>query len=84
MSALAELMHPGHNITVTSGPVRVHLECSCGIDRRFASATPANRAALQHHHDVGGCNCPPQVLELEVHPAVARRHASTTTKATTR
>lgn len=68
--------HPGHALTVTQGPVRWHVECSCGLDRRFASATPANRAALVHHHAVGGCNCPPDVAALSIHPHVVLEVAS--------
>ena len=62
--------HPGHSITVTAADVRVYLECSCGLERRFASKPPAVRAALEHHHEAGGCNCPAAVLALPEHPAV--------------
>ncbi len=64
--------HPGHRITVTRGQVRWHVECSCGLDRRFASVTPANRAALAHHHAVGGCNCPAWLVARPYHPPVLR------------
>lgn len=66
--AMTAFMHPGHDITVTHGPVRSHVDCSCGIARRFASATPANRYALEHHHEAGGCNCPEHIRALDVHP----------------
>lgn len=61
--------HLSHDITVTPGPVgRAWFECSCGIEQRRASKRAAVQAALVHHHDVGGCNCPPHVLELDIHP----------------
>lgn len=48
--------HPGHHITVTPMGVfgRVVLECTCGIERRFASTPPANAAGLRHHNDLIG------------------------------
>lgn len=60
--------HPGHDIYVTTADVRVYVDCSCGLERRFASKPPAVRFALEHHHQVGGCNCPPDVVALDVHP----------------
>lgn len=68
--AMTARMHPGHDITVTHGAVRSYLDCSCGLTRTFASPTPANRAALVHHHDEGGCNCPAWVVELDIHPTI--------------
>lgn len=72
MAAL--VMHPGHALTVTVGPVgravgRAWVDCTCGLTRAFASKRAANHAALLHHHDVGGCTCPPQVREHPDHPA---------------
>lgn len=66
------IQHPGHHITVTPGPVgRAWFECSCGIQQRRANKRAAVQAALVHHHDAsGGCNCPPHVLELDIHPTV--------------
>lgn len=64
-------MHPGHDITVTGGGPfgRAWFDCSCGITRVFASKVPATHAALVHHHDVGGCNCPQRlVIEFAIHP----------------
>ena len=64
--------HPGHAITVTvtgNGPFgRAWVDCSCGFSKTCASKRDANRTALAHHHAVGGCNCPPNVVASDVHP----------------
>lgn len=61
-------MHAGHAITVTSGPFgRAFFDCSCGETQVRASKSSGVRAALSHHHDVGGCNCPDQVIALPEH-----------------
>lgn len=62
------VMHPGHDITVTPTPIRVYVECSCGLLEVCANRSDANRNALAHHHYVGGCNCPERVRALDVHP----------------
>jgi len=70
--------HPGHDIRVTGGGPfgRAWLDCSCGIDRVFASKRAATAAAFLHHHDVGGgCACPDWAVALDVHPTAP---ASTT------
>lgn len=65
------LSHPGHQINVTPGPAfgRLHVDCSCGLTRVCASKFSANRVALIHHHEVDGCNCPPNVVAADVHPS---------------
>lgn len=68
------VMHPGHALTVTVGPVgqavgRAWVDCTCGLTRVHPTKSSATRTALQHHHDVGGCSCPPQVREHPDHPA---------------
>lgn len=75
-------MHPGHALTVTVGEVgkaigRAWVDCSCGLVRVFPTKRAAVRAALLHHHDVGGCICPPSVLALEDHPAPPAGDAGT-------
>lgn len=61
-------MHPGHAITVTPGPFgRALFDCSCGEAQVRASKSSGVRAALSHHHDVGGCNCPDSVIALPEH-----------------
>lgn len=61
-------MHPGHAITVTPGPFgRAFFDCSCGEKEVRASKSQGVRAALNHHHDVGGCNCPDHVIALLEH-----------------
>lgn len=61
-------MHPGHAITVTPGPFgRAFFDCSCGEAQVRASKSAGVRAALSHHHDVGGCNCPDPVIALPEH-----------------
>lgn len=72
MGQLRVRPHPGHRITVTRGPVRWHVECSCGLSRVYASCRAANRAALTHHHAVGGCNCPSEVALMTNHPPALR------------
>ena len=61
--------HPGHQLAVTEGVFgRGYVDCQCGHSRVLGSKRAANVAALIHHHEVGGCNCPPQVVEHDVHP----------------
>lgn len=61
--------HPGHDITVTPGVFgRAVVECSCGERSVRGSKFAATRAALIHHHAVGGCNCPHAVAAHAVHP----------------
>lgn len=61
--------HPGHPITVTPGAFgRGYAECACGWHQTCASKFTATRAALNHHHQVGGCNCPPVVTAHDIHP----------------
>lgn len=45
-----EQMHPDHQITVTGGGPfgRAYFECTCGIDRTFASKHAANVSAMAH------------------------------------
>lgn len=70
-TAQRPVMHPGHEITVTPGPAfgRAHVDCTCGLTRVCASGYAANRVALIHHHDAGGCNCPEHVIADPVHPS---------------
>ncbi len=66
-------MHPGHDITVTAGPLgRAYFECSCGEAQVRASKSQGVRVALAHHHEAGGCNCPESVLALPEHSATER------------
>lgn len=60
----------GHEITVTAGVFgRGYFDCSCGAAVVRGSKWDATRSALQHFHDVlGGCLCPPEVVELGCHP----------------
>lgn len=70
-------MHAGHEITVTPGAFgRSFFDCSCGEMQVRASKSQGVRVALAHHHDVGGCNCPPSVVALPEHPEVVERVAS--------
>lgn len=73
MSDYQVTWHAGHAITVTGGGPfgRAWFDCPCGIKRVFASKRAANTAALIHHHDVGGCNCPPALVAHEAHPAAS-------------
>ena len=62
--------YEGHRITVTRCPANgFWVECSCGMrPRKVGTKRAANVAGLAHHHDVGGCNCPPEVVALPYHP----------------
>lgn len=61
--------HEGHELMVTETVFgRAWFDCSCGVSRVFPLKREATRAALLHHHDVGGCNCPPQVRAHPWHP----------------
>lgn len=72
MSALIDC-HPGHELQVTEGAFgRGYVDCECGYTRVLGSKPAANRMALIHHHDVGGCNCPPHVVAHERHPTDPR------------
>lgn len=72
MAALVE-SHPGHVLNVTGGGPfgRAWVDCSCGYTLTCPSKYAADRAALRHHHDVGGCNCPSLVVEHVAHPPVS-------------
>lgn len=64
-------MHPDHRITVTPGPFgRAWFDCTCRplVNSIWPSKRAANRAALRHHHDVMGCNCPAWLVAHEIHP----------------
>lgn len=77
MSATVVPMHPGHEITVTPGPLgRSFFECSCGELQVRASKSQGVRVALAHHHAAGGCNCPQPVRALPEHTATSRQVAS--------
>lgn len=62
--------NPDHQINVTAGGPfgRAYFDCSCGVTRTLASKSAANRTALVHHHETTGCNCPPDVVNSDVHP----------------
>lgn len=60
--------HSGHEISI-SVLVHARIQCACGWRTAHATRSQAYRAALQHHHLVGGCNCPPEVASKPYHPA---------------
>lgn len=60
--------HPGHALTVTRGPFgRAYVDCACGVTRTCPNKRAANVVALRHHHEVGGCNCPPHIVASPIH-----------------
>ncbi|MEP7738559.1 hypothetical protein ABKW28_12955 [Nocardioides sp. 31GB23] len=68
--------HPDHAITVTGGGPfgRAWFDCSCGESAVRATKRAANIAALVHHHETAGCNCPPDVVASDVHPIPGPGH----------
>lgn len=67
--------HPGHKIAVTDLNIRWWTDCECGYTQQRASRTEALIDAFRHHHQAGGCNCPPEARDRPAHrQAIDPRH----------